>query len=115
LKEKDPENEKGIVKLIEHFAYKKNYCMVFENLGMSLYEVLKKFNYRGFTMKQVQSFFKQILQSVGFLHEQKLTHTDLKAFFLKFLLKNLAGKYIIENKSTFRKTIRDRRSFFKSD
>lgn len=29
-------------------------------------------------MKQIQNFFKQILESIDFLHENKLTHTDLK-------------------------------------
>ena len=33
------------------FHYKKNYCMIFETLGMSLYEILKKYKYRGFSMK----------------------------------------------------------------
>lgn len=29
-------------------------------------------------MKYVQSFFKQILRSIGFLHRIGYTHTDLK-------------------------------------
>ena len=52
--------------------------MVFKPLGCSLYDLLKKNNYRGFTLKTVQSFFRQILKSVGFLHHLGYTHTDLK-------------------------------------
>lgn len=51
LKDKDKDDDKGIVRLIEHFKFKENYCMVFENLGTSLYEILKMSNFRGFTMK----------------------------------------------------------------
>lgn len=47
-------------------------------MGKSLYEVLKLNQYRGFPMKLVQSFFKQILRSIGFLHKIGYTHTDLK-------------------------------------
>lgn len=58
LNSKDLNDEKGIVQLKEHFRHGSNYCLVFENLGLSLYELLKKFKYTGFSMRQVQSFFK---------------------------------------------------------
>ncbi len=35
-------------------------------------------SYKGFPIKLVQSFFKQILKSIGFLHRIGYTHTDLK-------------------------------------
>ena len=35
-------------------------------------------NYKGFSIELVQSFFRQILRSVGFLHRIGYTHTDLK-------------------------------------
>lgn len=35
-------------------------------------------HYHGFPIKLVQSFFKQILHSIGFLHKIGYTHTDLK-------------------------------------
>lgn len=34
--------------------------------------------FKGFPIKLVQSFFKQILRSIGFLHRIGYTHTDLK-------------------------------------
>jgi len=65
--------------------------MIFEKLGMSLYDVLKKNQYKGtffnttlflicvgFSIDLLQSFARQILISVGFMHSIKLTHTDLK-------------------------------------
>lgn len=92
LKRKDPEGKFQIVQLIEAFEFKKNYCMIFEKLGLSLYELLKKNEYRGnfinllkanfigYPIDLIQSFFQQILLSMSFIHKNKLTHTDLKVF-----------------------------------
>lgn len=83
--------------LIDKFHYKANYFMIFEKLGSSLYDVLKKNNYKGilkiifncrqsffffigFPIDLVQSFLKQTLESIGFLHSNGLTHTDLKVY-----------------------------------
>jgi serine/threonine protein kinase len=52
--------------------------MVFERLGMSLYDFIKMNNYRGFDIEYIQSFAKQILSSISFMHSIGLTHTDLK-------------------------------------
>jgi serine/threonine protein kinase len=78
LKKNDPEDKYHIVKLKSAFDFEKNYCMVFEKLGMSLYDFLKKNNYRGFKIDYIRSFTKQILEAVGFMHQVGLTHTDLK-------------------------------------
>lgn len=47
-------------------------------MGPSLYDVLKRNNFNGLPMKLVQSYFKQLLFSLGFMHALGLTHTDLK-------------------------------------
>lgn len=97
LQKKDPEGKFQIVKLIDAFEYKRNYCMIFEKLGLSLYELLKKNDYRGFIeinaisiflllgypIDLIQSFLRQMLKSIGFLHKNKLTHTDLKVIIKK--------------------------------
>ena len=83
LNKSDPENRSHIVKLFDHFPLGKNYCLVFEKLGKSLYDVIKMNKYRGtrhigFRMSQVQAIAKQLLQSLDFMHTLGLTHTDLK-------------------------------------
>lgn len=42
----DKENQ-YCVRLHDSFYFKKNYCMVFESLGLSLFELIKKNKYTG--------------------------------------------------------------------
>jgi serine/threonine protein kinase len=60
------------------FTWNSHYCMVFESLGPSLYDFLKKHKYCGFPMICVRDFAKQLLEALEFLHSAGLIHTDLK-------------------------------------
>ncbi len=51
---------------------------VFEKLGPSLFDFLRRNEYRPFPLDLVQDFSRQLLESVQYLHELRLTHTDLK-------------------------------------
>jgi len=53
-------------------------CLVFESLGVSLYDFLKNNNYRGFFVTDIQQFALESLRALSFLRTIKLTHTDLK-------------------------------------
>lgn len=79
----DPENNSKIVRLYDAFTFDANYGLVFEPLGPSLYDVIKRNDYKGkihsgFSMHEVQQFARQILQAAEFMHRMRLTHTDLK-------------------------------------
>jgi len=74
----DPEDRYHIVKYVESFNYCNHYCLVFERLGPSLYDITKKNNYKGFPQRMVRSFAKQLFEAVGFMHQLGYTHTDLK-------------------------------------
>ena len=50
---KDPISKFHNVELVQTFNFGSNYCMVFERLGLSLYELMKKNNYRGFPIKMI--------------------------------------------------------------
>jgi serine/threonine protein kinase len=83
LNSSDPEHKSHIVKLFEHFPLGDNYCLVFEKLGKSLFDVIKDNQFKGdphsgFRMTQVQEFAKQLLITLDFMHTLGLTHTDLK-------------------------------------
>eukprot|EP00913_Durusdinium_trenchii_P026321 g24698.t2 len=58
----------------------KFFCLVFEPLGSSLYDFIKKNHFRGLWLADLQKVAKQTLKALQFLHERlQLTHTDLKA------------------------------------
>lgn len=66
------------VVMYDAFSLDGHYCMVFESLGPSLYDFLKRNNYQPFPMVCVQDFTIQLLQALEFLHDLRLCHTDLK-------------------------------------
>ena len=61
-----------------HHAGQKHVCIGTEKLGRSLYEFLKKNQYRGFQLHSVRLFAYQLIQAVAFCHSIGLIHTDLK-------------------------------------
>ena len=52
--------------------------MVFERLGPSLFDFLRRNNYHPFHVDLVRSFGRQMLESIAYIHELTLVHTDLK-------------------------------------
>ncbi|KVI06276.1 Protein kinase, catalytic domain-containing protein [Cynara cardunculus var. scolymus] len=51
---------------------------VFEKLGPSLYDFLRKNNYRSFPIDLVREIGRQLLECIAFMHDLRLIHTDLK-------------------------------------
>lgn len=66
------------VLLHDTFRIDGHFCLVFENLGPSLYDFLKRNNYQPFPMVCVQDFTVQLLETLEFLHGIRVIHTDLK-------------------------------------
>ncbi|XP_043715240.1 serine/threonine-protein kinase AFC1 isoform X1 [Telopea speciosissima] len=66
------------VQIRNWFDYRNHICIVFEKLGPSLYDFLRKNSYRSFPIDLVREFGRQLLESVAFMHDMRLIHTDLK-------------------------------------
>nr|CAD1824212.1 unnamed protein product [Ananas comosus var. bracteatus] len=66
------------VQLRRWFDYRNHICIVFEKLGPSLYDFLKRNKYYPFPVELVREFGRQLLESVAYMHELRLIHTDLK-------------------------------------
>ena len=81
LKE-DKKGESNCVRVYQNISFYKNninYCgLVFELLGLSLYEYLKMNSFMGFNIVQIQRIAFQLLQGLNFLHKINIIHTDLK-------------------------------------
>lgn len=80
IRRADPQGNSRCAIMFETFTHcEKFFCLVFEPLGISLYDFLKRNGFRGFWMQDVQSFSRQSLKALKFLHCQlQLAHTDLK-------------------------------------
>lgn len=74
----DPHRLYHCIKLYSWFDYKSHVCMVFEKLGPSLYDRLRRNRFRPFPLNQVKQYAFQLLESVNFVHSLTLIHTDLK-------------------------------------
>ncbi|KAI0058779.1 CMGC CLK protein kinase [Artomyces pyxidatus] len=78
LKERDPMNRHNCIHLLDWFDHRNHICLVSELLGMCVYDFLKENEFAPFPRGHIQSFARQLLGSVAFLHDLHLIHTDLK-------------------------------------
>ena len=56
LEKNDPKGRHHCVRLLEWFDYRGHVCMVFEKLGLSLYDFLRKNSYRPFHLNMARLF-----------------------------------------------------------
>ncbi|CAK8562954.1 unnamed protein product [Lathyrus sativus] len=66
------------VQIRNWFDYRNHICIVFEKLGPSLYDFLRKNNYRSFPIDLVREIGRQLLECIAFMHDLHMIHTDLK-------------------------------------
>ena len=72
-----------IVQLLNSFIFRgpngNHFCMVFEIMGVTLLDLIKRYNYKGIPIPLVRIITKQILIGLDFLHRMcGIIHTDLK-------------------------------------
>ncbi|KAJ5816642.1 hypothetical protein N7447_008875 [Penicillium robsamsonii] len=78
LKEWDPHGKHSVVNFTQSFYFRGHLCISTELLGMNLYEFIKAHEFRGFSLKLIRVFTKQMLSSLVLLHAKKVIHCDLK-------------------------------------
>ena len=83
IKKGNNKDHTQILHLLNSFIYHgqngKHFCLVFEIMGMSLADIIKKFNYKGIPLPYVRIITKQILIGLDYLHRIcGIIHTDLK-------------------------------------
>ncbi|CAG9324368.1 unnamed protein product [Blepharisma stoltei] len=92
----DIDHNSHIVEILDAFPFENHYCIVFEKLGRSLFSLIERNSFRGFTVNEIKDFSRQILESLNFMHKHQLTHTDLKPE--NILLVNDQYKYCPQRK-----------------
>ncbi|KAI9721215.1 MAG: hypothetical protein M1812_002376 [Candelaria pacifica] len=78
LSSNDRENRNKCIHLRDCFDFRNHICIVTDLLGQSVFDFLKANAFVPFPSSQIQSFARQLLTSVAFLHDLHLIHTDLK-------------------------------------
>ncbi|KAJ5167814.1 uncharacterized protein N7482_003408 [Penicillium canariense] len=78
LKDWDSERRYSVVAFDQSFYFRGHLCISTELLGMNLYEFIKAHDFRGFSLKLIRRFTKQMLSSLVLLHAKKVIHCDLK-------------------------------------
>ena len=79
LNQNDPEDKKHIIRLLRSFEHKGHLCLVFENLGADLREVLKKFGRNvGLNLKAIRSYSQQMFLALSHMKKCQILHADLK-------------------------------------
>ncbi|KAK9290768.1 hypothetical protein L1049_008944 [Liquidambar formosana] len=83
IAEGDPDDNKCVVKLLDHFKHSgpngQHVCMVFEYLGDNLLTLIKYTDYRGMPLHVVKEICFHVLVGLDYLHRQlSIIHTDLK-------------------------------------
>lgn len=67
-----------MVNFTDHFYFRGHLCLSTELLDMNLYEFIKAHAFRGFSLKLIRRFTKQLLSSLVLLKQHRVIHCDLK-------------------------------------
>ncbi|KAF3215053.1 dual-specificity tyrosine-(Y)-phosphorylation regulated kinase [Orbilia oligospora] len=78
LREWDPSDQHSLVKFTQSFYFRGHLCISTELLGMNLYEFIKSNDFRGFSLRLIRRFTKQLLSSLVLLKGHRVIHCDLK-------------------------------------
>eukprot|EP01137_Pigoraptor_chileana_P035494 Opistho-2@29602 len=78
LKKHDPTGENRCIELISYFEFRNHVCMVFDLLGISLFDFLKANDFCPFPLEHIRHFAFQMVKAVEYMHRLLLVHTDLK-------------------------------------
>lgn len=74
----DPHDRYHIVRMKDFFMYRGHLCLVFELLGLNLYDLIRRNKFRGLSLSLVRVFVTHILKSMAVLKESSIIHCDIK-------------------------------------
>lgn len=74
----DPLDSHYVVRIKGNAHFRGHFCLVFELLCYSLYELLKSRNYEGLPLPLVRKLTWQMVNALAFIGKQSLIHCDLK-------------------------------------
>ncbi|KAH6944824.1 hypothetical protein HPB50_005434 [Hyalomma asiaticum] len=78
LRRRDGDNTFNVIHMLEHFTFRNHTCITFELLYMSLHEMIKENNFKGFPMQVVHELARSLVQCLDALNQSHIIHCDLK-------------------------------------
>ncbi|KAJ3382300.1 Dual specificity tyrosine-phosphorylation-regulated kinase [Entophlyctis sp. JEL0112] len=78
LRKEDADSTHNLVHMLDSFYFRGHLCIVFELLGINLYEWVKSGGFRGIHMGVLKVFSLQILECLQLLYKIKTVHCDMK-------------------------------------
>ena len=78
LNKQDTADKANIVVMLNNFMFRNHVCIVFEMLGLNLYELILRNKFRGFKLTLVRKIAGAILSCLELLNQNGLIHCDLK-------------------------------------
>ncbi|XP_022703823.1 uncharacterized protein LOC111268875 isoform X2 [Varroa jacobsoni] len=106
---REPALQTLCVRMLDWFDYFGHMCILFEMLGISVFDFLKENHYQPYPLDQVRHIGYQLILSVMHLHQMKLTHTDLKPENILFLNSEYDVSYSNTKKKREIRRVRDTR------
>lgn len=83
LNAQDKEDKANIVKMFDCFTFKNHVCLVFELLGLNLFQVIEKNNYHGLSVNLIRAITIQMMDALVFTKNVHIIHCT-QSFFLLF-------------------------------
>ena len=78
MRENDPEDKKGIIRMKNYFLFRNHVCITFELISVNLYEFLRLNHFQGISQSLIRCFAKQVLISLDYTRSLDIIHCDLK-------------------------------------
>lgn len=74
----DPRVGDHVVKVVDQMDAEDTFIIVFERLGLSLYDLLEKSHFKGIALDNILLYASQMLRGLSALHSLGVTHTDIR-------------------------------------
>lgn len=88
----DKDNRMNVIHMYDSFFFRSHACITFELLSTSLYELIKKNKFQGFSLQLVRQFARSLLECLEALARHGIVHRDMKPE--NILLKQRGGNGI---------------------